>query len=80
MKISITSWIKRLVFRIPLSVAWEALLDSGAKVELSIENGRLRVRSVQPRGNTLNDLLKGVRKSNLHGEIPTGPPVGREAW
>jgi hypothetical protein len=29
---------------------------------------------------TLEQLLDGVRKSNLHGEVDTGPAQGREAW
>jgi hypothetical protein len=28
----------------------------------------------------LDDLLSGVTQDNVHGEILTGRPVGREAW
>jgi len=28
----------------------------------------------------LSELLEGVNSRNLHEEISTGDPVGREAW
>lgn len=28
----------------------------------------------------LKDLLARVRKDNLHDEVPTGKPQGKEAW
>jgi antitoxin MazE len=29
---------------------------------------------------TLEQLLAGVKKENLHEEVDTGKPVGRELW
>jgi hypothetical protein len=27
-----------------------------------------------------NSQLSRVNEGNLHGEVPTGPAIGREAW
>jgi len=29
---------------------------------------------------TLDELLTQVTKSNIHGELSSGAPMGREAW
>jgi antitoxin MazE len=58
----------------------EAQLDVGSIVEISVENGGLHVRAVRQKKYLLKDLLKEIRPANLHGEISTGEPVGREEW
>jgi antitoxin component of MazEF toxin-antitoxin module len=32
------------------------------------------------RGKKLDKLLKGVSRENIHAEIDSGPPVGKEVW
>ena len=39
-----------------------------------------RVHVELGRGQTTEDLVEGVKRSNLHGEVPTGERVGREVW
>ncbi|MEP7342857.1 MAG: hypothetical protein ABI977_34330 [Acidobacteriota bacterium] len=29
---------------------------------------------------TLEDLLEGITEENIHPEISSGPPVGKEVW
>lgn len=80
MKTKIQKWGNSLGLRIPKSSAMEAQLDVGSIVEISVENGTLHVRAVRRKKFLLKDLLKGIRPDNLHGEISTGVPVGREEW
>lgn len=75
----IQKWGNSLGLRIPRSVAAEAKVGEGCSVELSIEKGALLVRPLRRR-YTLDELLARVTKSNLHGEISSGAPTGREAW
>jgi len=35
---------------------------------------RVRVRK------WLEEMLEGIRESNLHGEVDAGAPSGKEAW
>jgi antitoxin component of MazEF toxin-antitoxin module len=52
--------------------------DRGWQVEVSIENGALLVRPLRRR-YTLDELLSRVTKSNIHGDVSAGAPMGREA-
>lgn len=69
-----------LVLRIPKSLAARAGLKPDASVEVSLEKGRLIVVPSRGSSLTLESLLAQVTKDNLHGEIDTGPAVGREQW
>jgi antitoxin component of MazEF toxin-antitoxin module len=48
-------------------------------VHMSVERGSLKIRPVRRR-HSLRELLRKVTSRNLHEEIATGPPVGRESW
>jgi antitoxin MazE len=78
MRARIQKWGNSLALRIPRGTAEEAGLAQGSEVELRVEKGKLIVQPKPPKVYRLADLLRGVRKSNLHGEIDFGPPVGRE--
>ena len=80
MQTKIQKWGNSLGLRIPRSFAAEAQVEEGSTVDLSVENGRLLVRPLRTRKNALADLLKKVKLRNVHGEVSTGEPVGREAW
>ena len=53
---------------------------SGETLRLTDLAGRLVVAPVREKEITLKQLLAKVKKSKLHGEIDTGPSVGRESW
>jgi antitoxin MazE len=55
-------------------------LGDNSLVELSLVDGKLVITpGVEPELR-LADLLAQVTEDNLHGEVETGPAVGREAW
>lgn len=68
-----------MAVRIPKPFAEGAGLRSSSEVEVSLENGEVRLSPVRPRWK-LRQLLSGITKKNLHGEVDSGPAVGREAW
>lgn len=76
----VTKWGNSLGLRIPKSFAQEANVEAGSTVDLSVSEGRLVVRPLRSRRYALSELLDGVTDANLHGEISTGQPQGREAW
>jgi antitoxin MazE len=73
-------WGNSLGLRIPRSLAAEAGLEDGAAVDLTVGEGEIRIRPRCRRRYTLEALLAEVEEGNLHGEVATGRPVGREAW
>ena len=80
MHTKIQKWGNSLGLRIPRSFAAEAQVEEGSTVDVSVENGCLRVRPLRARKYLLSDLLKRVTRKNLHPEVSAGEPVGREAW
>jgi len=73
-------WGNSLGLRIPRAFAEDAKVGPGSVVDVCLERGGLMVRPARPRKYALADLLKGISKRNLHREVASGDPVGREAW
>ena len=77
----VQKWGNSLAVRIPRSFAKEAGLEEGTPVEVTLDKRRIVVRSAAPkRQYTLEELLAGVTKKNVHPEFDTGRPVGKEIW
>ena len=76
----IQRWGNSLGLRIPRSFAREAGVEAGSEVDLSIHDGDLVVKPARRRTYRLGDLLRKVTSKNLHTEVDTGEPVGREVW
>lgn len=76
----IRKWGNSLGVRIPKRFAQEVGIEDGTPVDISVTDGHLVIRSVRRHRYRLGELLAGVRKDNIHGEIPAGRPVGRESW
>ena len=80
MKTRVQKWGNSLALRIPKPFATEIGLRRNSSVEMSVVEGRLIIVPVVEPALTLKHLLAQVNEDNLHGEIETGPAVGREAW
>ena len=66
--------------RIPKVLAEQAGLKEGSLVDVSVEDGSILIRGIQPPSLRLDDLLSEVHDENIHEEVSTGEPVGREVW
>lgn len=80
MKAQIQKWGNSLALRIPKVFAEEANLEQNSIVEISLVDGKLMVVPVVPSQWTLDELLSGVTKDNIHRAIDTGFATGKEAW
>ncbi|MFP4459679.1 MAG: AbrB/MazE/SpoVT family DNA-binding domain-containing protein [Candidatus Zixiibacteriota bacterium] len=76
----ITKWGNSLAIRIPRAFALETELEEGSEIEISIENGIIYLKPVSRTEISLSDLLSKITKDNLHKEIDTGLPQGKEVW
>ena len=79
MQTKVVKWGNSLGLRIPKSFAEQAGVEAGSEVDISVENGELIVRPRRSPRYNLKDLLQGVTAKNVHQEVETGEPVGREA-
>ncbi|HVG31385.1 MAG TPA: AbrB/MazE/SpoVT family DNA-binding domain-containing protein [Pyrinomonadaceae bacterium] len=80
MKVQVQRWGNSLALRIPKSFAVESNIEQGSVVEVSLDQGRIVVEPVRETDYTLEELLSGVTKRNLHAEVDGGAAVGKEVW
>jgi antitoxin MazE len=80
MRTKIQRWGNSLAVRIPKPFATEAGLNQQSEVDVSIVDGALVIRPCPELSFSLDELLARVTDENLHEEIDSGPPVGREIW
>ncbi|GIK55183.1 MAG: multidrug transporter MatE [Chloroflexota bacterium] len=76
----VQKWGNSLALRIPKAFAVDAQLENDSLVEISIVKGKIIVTPVSAPSWTLDDLLAGITKDNLHTEVDTGFAVGNEIW
>jgi antitoxin MazE len=79
METKVQKWGNSLGVRIPRSLATGAKLRPGTPVEVSADDDAIVIRPVERPRYRLSDLLKRVKRANLHSAVDTGASVGREA-
>ena len=80
MQTKIQKWGNSLGLRIPKSFAAQAGVEAGSEVDLSLEDGELIIRPKRVPKYDLSVLLRRVTTENVHTEVQSGQPVGREVW
>jgi antitoxin MazE len=78
MRVRVQKWGNSLALRIPKPFAGDADVSEGTELDLVVSKGRLVATPVRGRRPSLRQLLSRVTPNNLHGEVNSGPPVGRE--
>ncbi|MDP1778766.1 MAG: AbrB/MazE/SpoVT family DNA-binding domain-containing protein [Anaerolineales bacterium] len=76
----VQKWGNSLALRIPKAFALDAQLVNDSFVEISIVDGQIIITPVVAPSWTLEELLAGINKNNLHHEDDTGFAVGNEVW
>ena len=76
----IQKWGNSLALRIPKTFALDAQLENESFVEISFVDGQIIVKPVSAPVWTLEELLAGINKKNIHHEVDTGSAVGNEVW
>jgi antitoxin MazE len=80
MKSTVQKWGNSLAIRIPKSFANEIDLSQGAEIDLVLLGNKIQIEPTEKKKITLSDLLSKVTEENIHQEIDTGDPVGKEIW
>jgi antitoxin MazE len=76
----IQKWGHSLALRIPKSIATELDLTPNSQVEIKQDGNQIILIPVKKPRFTLPELLAQINSANLHTEIGTGSPVGKEVW
>jgi antitoxin MazE len=80
MKASIQRWGNSLALRIPKAIAVESGLADGSVVDLRLRKGVIALIPERRRDHQLHELLSQITAKNLHKEVSTGRPAGKESW
>jgi antitoxin MazE len=80
MRTAVKKWGNSASVRIPASIMQAADLELDEPVDIRQESGRIVITPVRRKEYDLAQLLKGITRRNLHGEVTFGEPVGEESW
>lgn len=75
----VQKWGNSLAIRIPSALAEQLMVKQGSEVNLLLDGDRLVIK---PRRSepSLSAPLAQVTDENIHSEVATGEPTGREVW
>ncbi len=81
MKTHVQRWGNSLAVRIPKAFAEETGLQANDELEITVQDGRVIVLTVQKMNRySLDELLDGVTPDNRPGEWDMGLAAGNEVW
>ena len=78
MKAVVKKWGNSLGIRIPNHIVRELSLKDGSFVDIAGNGQEIIIKPVQK--NKLAEMLDAITRQNMHKEIETGRPVGKETW
>jgi antitoxin MazE len=78
MEAVVKKWENSLGIRIPNHIVREFSLNDGSLVDINDLGKEIIIKPIQK--NKLSELLSKVNEQNIHKEIETGDPVGKEVW
>ena len=73
-------WGNSLALRIPKAFALDAQLENDSFVEISFVDGQIIIKPISAPSWSLEELLAGINKKNIHHEVDTGFAMGNEVW
>jgi antitoxin MazE len=78
MEAKVKKWGNSLGIRIPNLIARELSLKDGSCVNINDKGKKIIITPIQK--NRLSEMVSEINEHNLHAEIETGGPVGKEIW
>jgi len=78
MEAVIKKWGNSLGIRIPNLIVRELSLKDGSCVDINDRGKEIVITPIQK--NKLSEMLSSINEQNLHAEIETTGPVGKEVW
>ena len=80
MRIKIQKWGNSLALRIPKAFAFQSRIRQDEYVNLTLENNKIIVEPIEEKKYSLEELVSGIKNSNLPKAIDFGKKVGAEQW
>lgn len=77
----VLKWGNSLALRIPKAFARELDIEENCRVNITLKEGQLSIEPVKEyETEDLDELVSQVNETNLHYEIDSGKPQGKEIW
>ena len=80
MRTKLQKWGNSLAVRIPKVFALDAQLKNDSLVEITIVEGQIIITPVVAPSWTLEELLAGINKNNIHHQVDVSFASGNELW
>jgi antitoxin MazE len=78
MEAQIRKWGNSLGIRIPNHIVQKLSLKDGSSVDINDNKNKIIVKPVQK--SKLSEMLSEINEHNIHKEVETTGPVGKEIW
>ena len=79
MEAVIRKWGNSPAVRLNVAAMKAAAFEIEQHVTIKATKGRIVIETVEKLDFKLEDLVAGITRQNVHGEVKVGEPVGREA-
>lgn len=73
-------WGNSLAVRLPKTMAEECGIQADSPIEIIREENTIIIKPIAKKQISLDALLAEITEENMHSEVSTGKPVGREIW
>lgn len=80
METQVRKWGNSLGVRLPLTIATQANILDGTKVDIVFKKNRIEIIPLILPEYSLEELLSNISADNTHKEISIGESLGNEIW
>jgi len=77
MQLAIKKWGNSVGVRIPSIILNELQLQAESLIDIRVENGKIIIEPVRAEYD-LSKMISEITPENLHQEVSTGSPIGKE--
>ena len=80
METRVQKWGNSLAVRLSKNVVRESNIREVSYVSIDVDEGKIILEVKGTKRYSLRKLLARVKRTNIHKEFESGPPVGKEIW
>jgi len=76
----ILKWGNSLSIRLPIIFTRELKLKENSHIDIKVDKDKIIISPVKIEKYDLEDLVSKISETNIHREVETGGPQGKEVW
>lgn len=79
MTTTVKKWGNSLGLRLPKNIAELMEIKDGTNISINLNDGTIEITKIQE-NIELDSFLLGINEENMHNEISSNTPIGKEVW